>query len=181
MRYVNNTNIIKSRCYDFLNKSLAAFLLLKWGYTMIDEVISSKVIDFDNRLNSWNTMMDSTKEQNTSENKIQTITQWWNNYAINPRKNKIYTFNYAPNDVWNILEKYKISKLEKIYGMYYTLRKIFSGNIKLKEIQTKSGDYELSIMVENYMIVDDTIYDCDIFDCNLLDQSVNDKFFNNVS
>lgn len=123
--------------------------------------ISIDVFEFDSRLNSWNNLIKKVKKQRNNNKNIVEIYNWWKEYFCNEKEVCIHKYN-IPDNVWDIINKPKINKTEKIYGIYYTIKSIYSTyrklSISLIKIQS-SNDVELSIIFDDFLITLSGIYD----------------------
>ncbi|ASV44016.1 hypothetical protein PBI_SCTP2_1 [Salicola phage SCTP-2] len=149
---------------------------------MTETIISPYVFEYDKRLALWNELITNNIQNDMTQKTINDIIEWWNNYPVNTRKQRIYTFNDKPNTVWDILEKYKISKLEKIFGIYYTIECLcyyhkLNYDLSLSEIQKQDGDYDLVIIINGNIVNDNHVMDGnEIQNCSFLN-TMNDKYY----
>lgn len=115
---------------------------------------SSTEFDFSFECNfeKWAAIKNQSLNKENLEDKITIILEFWNSYPCTNRVGK------QPRNVWKILPKIKISKLERLYGIYYTLSLVLDNNISLSEYQLDNGDVKDVILIDNLMIMDNKIY-----------------------
>lgn len=123
---------------------------------------------YDAMLESWNTMT-NLNISNEVPTIIQNVVQWWENY---PQKDKKQS-NEVPRNVWKILEKFKITELEKVYGIYYTLEYMLGDEmcLEISSIQfNDNGQVDTAVIIQDYMICSNKYYNIKSVDYTILQQ-----------
>lgn len=136
--------------------SKVAFCFLKYGDILMELIYTmpEEVIHYNRVFEQWNEMV-SVAQNSTVESAINTVTQWWENYAQETNSKKIVEKYDVPRNVWKILEKFKINHTEKIYGIYYTLKLVLGedAHIEVSAIQyDDSGSVDVVVLTEQFLI-----------------------------
>lgn len=114
---------------------------------------------FDHVRQLWDDLTNENRNSAVS-NIIENVVNWWEMYP--QKNNKIVIENEVPRNVWKILEKFKITHTEKIYGIYYTLEYILDERmcLEINSIQFNTdGRVDTAVIIEDFMICDGNYYD----------------------
>lgn len=118
----------------------------------------AEVIHYNHVFEQWNEMVNEAQLM-TTRNAINTVTQWWGNYAQDYKCKKIVEKYDVPRNVWKILEQYKINHTEKVYGIYYTLKIVLGddSSLKISSVQFEAtGEIDVAVIVEKFVVCNGT-------------------------
>lgn len=127
---------------------------------------------YDQVFKDWNEMVNTNIDENTNTIVKQVVT-WWENYPQKEEKKARINCEEAPKKVWDIFDKFKITRTEKIYGIYYTLEYILGEDMELEisSIQfNDNGEVDLAVIMDDIVICDDMCHDSNTVNITVLNQ-----------
>lgn len=127
---------------------------------------------YDEVFKDWNDMVNTNIDKNTKTIVRQVVT-WWENYPQKEEKTSHINCNIAPTKVWDIFDKFKITRIEKTYGIFYTLEYILGDDMELEisSIQfNDNGKVDLAVIMEDMIICNDTCHDSNTLNITVLNK-----------
>ena len=127
---------------------------------------------YDEVFKDWNDMVNTNIDKNTKTIVRQVVT-WWENYPQKEEKTSHINCNIAPTKVWDIFDKFKITRIEKTYGIFYTLECILGDDMELEisSIQfNDNGKVDLAVIMEDMIICNDTCHDSNTLNITVLNK-----------
>ena len=128
---------------------------------------------YDEVFKDWNEMINTNIDADTTTIVKQVVT-WWENYPQKEdKKSCIGCEQEAPKKVWDIFDKFKITRTEKTYGIFYTLEYILGDDMELEisSIQfNDNGKVDLAVIMEDMVICDDVCHDSKTLNITVLNK-----------
>ncbi len=127
---------------------------------------------YDEVFKGWNEMVNMNIDADTKTIVEQVVT-WWENYPQKEEKNLRIDCDEAPKKVWDIFDKFKITRTEKTYGIFYTLEYILGEDLELEisSIQfNDNGKVDLAVIMDDIVICDNTCHDSKTLNITVLNK-----------
>jgi hypothetical protein len=127
---------------------------------------------YDEVFKDWNEMVNMNIGADTKTIVEQVVT-WWENYPQKEEKSLRIDYDEAPKKVWDIFDKFKITRTEKTYGIFYTLEYILGEDLELEisSIQfNDNGKVDLAVIMDDIVICDNTCHDSKTLNITVLNK-----------
>jgi len=130
--------------------------------------VPNELKHYDEVFKSWNEMVEKNIDEETNT-VVREVVKWWDNYPDKEEKKQRIGCDKAPRKVWDIFDRFKITRTEKAYGIYYTLEYILGDKMELEitSIQFRdNGEVNIGVIIEDLVICDNICHSLNT--CNIV-------------